>query len=503
MPCNPKIRESIIELGHMIYIHIESNQIKILALKKSLLGQYEITTFEKKHESDLLDQGRVVNVDLLASAIKEGVTHANALSDRDVVLILPQGSFSFLKVDIPADIASSAVSSFVYDKARATLQMALDNSYSNYFVKELANQKQVSFYAIDSSVLDSFNETLTLLNLKAVHIVPETLAIFKLFEKTLRQEKKENIWYVSYSGSDLSGYLFDSGGLASETHWKAKIDEGSKLEEILKAKTDEFAEQGNKLSRIILSGNASDSVRQDTFTKAVGAWTNPLKRIIPNFYDTYLKSLVIPTGTPFPILTFDVCFGTFILLQENKEFQLLKKAPKTMFKGAGTSFSLPKIPLFRKELMIFLVAFGISFGAFFLLSRSNFASMKLPSMPSISNPFARVQPTPTAIPTIAPTPTPSYDKETIRVKILNGSGEVGIASTAKTLLTDAGFKEIVTANADNYEYATSVYQIKTKFTGVEDELTTALDGSVKAPKIEELDAGDTSDVIIILGSDFK
>ena len=355
---------------------------------------------------------------------------------------------------------------------------------------------------MDSSVLDSFNQVLALLNLKVVHVVPETLSIFKLFEKTLRQEKKENIWYVSYSGSDLSGYLYDSGGLASETHWKAKIEEGTKLEEILKAKTDEFAEQGNKLNRIILSGNASDSVRQDTFTKAVGAWTNPLKRIIPNFYDSYLKSLVIPTGTAFPILTFDVCFGTFILLQENKEFQLLKKAPKTMSKGMP-SFSMPKVPLFRKELLIFLVAFGLSFGAFFLLSRTNFASMKMPSMPSISNPFAVLKPTPTAVPTIAATPTPSYDKEMIRVKILNGSGEVGIASTAKELLSNGGFKEIVTANADNYNYETTVYQIKAEFSDVEEELTKALDGTVKAPKVEELDADDTSDVIIILGADFK
>jgi len=488
----------------MIYIHFESYQVKILALKKSLLGQYEVTTFEKKHEAELLNEGKIVNVDVLASAIKEGITHANALSDRDVVLILPQESFSFLRVDIPVDITSSAISSFVYDKARTTLQFNIDDCYSNYFVKEVAGTKQVSFYAIDNSILESFSQALALLNLKIVHIVPETLAIFKLFEKTLRQEKKENIWYVSYSGSDLYGYLFDSGGLSSETHWKEKVEEGKKLEEILKAKTNEFAERGNKLNRIILSGNASDSVRQDTFTKAVGAWTNPLKRIIPNFYDSYLKSLVIPTNAIFPILTFDVCFGTFILLQENKDFQLLKKTPKVRFMGAP-SFSMPKIPLFRKELLIFVIAFGLSFGGFFLLSRSNFGFIKLPTatMPRISNPFAKVEPSPTPIPTVAPTPTPSYDKETIRIKILNGSGEVGIAGTAKTLLSDGGFKEIVTANADNYEYETTVYQIKTEFGDVEEELTKALDGTVKTPKIEELDDDDTSDVIIILGADFK
>lgn len=486
----------------MIYIHIESGQIKILALKKSLLGQYEITTFEKKHETELLTSGKVANIDVLTSAVKEGITHANALSDKDVVLILPQESFSFLKVEIPSDIANSAVSSFIYDKARTTLQIDLNSSYSNYFTKESTTQKQASFYALDSAVLDSYSEALALLNLKIVHVVPETLAIFKLFEKTLRQEKKENIWYVSYSGVDLSGYLFESGGLASELHWKAKIEGDNKLEEILKVQTDAFAEQGNKLNRIILSGNASDSIRQDTFTKAVGAWTNPLKRIIPNFYDSYLKSLVIPTGTPFPILTFDVCFGAFILLQENKDFQLLKNTPKSM-KGAGFKFSMPRIPLFRKELLIFLVAFGLSFGAFFLLSRSNFTSMKLPSLPTIPNPFAVVKPSPTPIPTTVPTPTPSFDKETIRIKILNGAGTVGIASTAKTLLSDGGFKEIVTANADNYEYETTVYQIKAKFSDVEDALTKALDGTVKAPKVEELDADDTSDVIIILGADFK
>lgn len=492
----------------MIYIHIESAQLKILALKKSLLGQYEITTFEKKHDADLLDNGRVVNIDVLASAIKEGVTHANALSDKDVVLVLPQESFSFLKVEVPVDIASSAIASFVYDKARSTLQMDLDNSYSNYFIKESAAQKQVSFYALESSVLDSFTEALTLLNLKVVHVVPETLAIFKLFEKTLRQEKKENIWYVSYSGSDLNGYLFDSGGPLADPHWKAKLEEGKKIEEILKAQTDGFAERGNKLNRIILSGNASDSIRQDTFTKAVGAWTNPLKRIIPNFYDAYLKSLVIPTGTAFPILTFDVCFGAFIFLQENKDFQLLKRAPKAISKRS--SFSMPRIPLFRKELFIFLAAFGLSFGAFILLSRSNFTSMKLPSItvpsvsiPNIPNPFVVAKPSPTTIPTTAPTPTPSYDKETIRIKILNGAGTPGIASTAKSLLSDGGFKEIVTANADNYDYTTTVYQIKAEYNDVKSELTKALDGSVKTPKVEKLSDKDTSDIIVILGSDFK
>jgi hypothetical protein len=113
------------------------------------------------------------------------------------------------------------------------------------------------------------------------------------------------------------------------------------------------------------------------------------------------------------------------------------------------------------------------------------------------------KPSPTTIPTTAPTPTPSYDKETIRIKILNGAGTPGIASTAKSLLSDGGFKEIVTANADNYDYTTTVYQIKAEYNDVKSELTKALDGSVKTPKVEKLSDKDTSDIIVILGSDFK
>lgn len=488
----------------MIYIHIESHQLKILALKKSLLGQYEVTTFEKKHETELLSEGKVVNVDVLASAIKEGITHANALADKEVVLILPHEAFGFMRVDVPGDIANAAIATFVHDKALATMQLDLATSYTNFVVKDVGTQKQVSFYAIDLPTLDSYNEALSLLGLRAQSVIPETLAIFKLFEKTLRQEKKENIWYVSYSGADLSGYLFDSGGPTSQPHWKAKLADGQKIEDIMKEQTDRFEQEGNKLNRIILSGNASDSVRQDTFTKAVGAWTNPLKRIIPNFYDVYLKTLVIPTGTTFPILSFDVCFGAFVFMQENKDFQLLKNPPRTA-KGKGLTFSMPKVPLFSKELLIFLVAFGLSFGAFFAASRINGASLQLPSvnLSSISNPFSQTKPSPTPAPSATPTPTPSYDKETLRVKILNGVGTPGIAGTAKKLLSDGGFKEIVTANADNYDYTTTVYQIKKKYAGVDAALTSALDGSVQKPKVESLDDDDTSDVIVILGADFK
>lgn len=482
----------------MLYIYIESNQIKVLNLKRTLLGQQEVSFFEKRHEVNLLSNGKVANVDVLASALKEAVSHANALAEKEVFLILPQESFYFMKADIPADIATSAVSSFINDKARSSLAVDVDNCYANFFVRENDKQKQVSYYAIEMDAVEKFAETLNLLGLKLVSLLPDTLAIFKLFEKTLRREKKENIFYVSFGQQELEGYLYDSGGLYSAEKWKYRLNPEESLEQALKAKADEFAEKGTKLNRVILSGPSSEGVRQDTFTKAVGAWTNPLKRIIPNFYEEYLKTLVVPTGISFPILSLDVCFGAFVFAQENKDFQMLKKPVKV--KSSGGGFSFPRIPIFRKEVLIFLLTFALSFGAFVGLSKVNFGGF---SLPKIENPLSFAKPTPTQAPTATPTPAPAFEKETIRVKVLNGSGTAGRASEVKDLLSQAGYEEILTGNADNFDYETTVFQIKKVYKNLDKELVKDLDNAVETPKVETLDDEETSDVIIIIGSDFQ
>ncbi|MBI1863092.1 hypothetical protein HYS00_03160, partial [Candidatus Microgenomates bacterium] len=110
----------------MIFIALDNKQIKLLLLKKTLLGQYEVDFFEKQHEVALLENGMVQNVDVLASAIKEGLTQLSANQEKEVILMLPQESFQFMKSDVPADIASSAIGAFVQDKARAKFQFDLE-----------------------------------------------------------------------------------------------------------------------------------------------------------------------------------------------------------------------------------------------------------------------------------------------------------------------------------------------------------------------------------------
>ncbi len=485
----------------MIYLFIDAHNIKLLDLKKTMLGQQETYFFAKKHEAQLLNNGKVVNVDLLASAIKEALNLAanQPISDKDVTLILPQESFHFIRTEVPADIAPSAMNSFIKDKARSVLPIDIDTSPNDCFVVESDKQKVLTFYAITGANLQEFTDILHLIDLKIRALIPDTLALYKLFDKTLRSEKKETIMYVRYEKNHVDGYLYDSLGLLKDKKWSHQITASEKIENLLKDKADELEEQKNKLNRIILSGHESETVRQDTFTKAVGVWTNPLKRIIPTFYQEYLKLLVVPAHKHFPLLDYDVCFGAFIFTQEDKNFSLLKGGTKIT--KSVKSISLPKIQLPGRELMIFIASFVLSFLFFVVLtnfkSPINFSQL-LKKSGSLN---VTVTPTKTPLPTV--TPTPAFAKQDLKIKILNGSGIVGKAGVVSDILKEKGFTEILTGNADNYDYTLSELEVKKDKQQAASMLQADLKNYVSDFKVTTLSATDSADVILIIGSDFK
>jgi len=480
----------------MIYLFVNDNQIKLLHLKKTLLGQYETNFFEKTHEAQLLDKGKINNSDLLASAIKEALSLTSTKGENEVFLILPQEAFYFLRTEVPGDIAPSAIGPFIRDKARAVLPIDIENCISDCFIQETDPQKSLSFYALDREVLQNYQQTLSLIDLKIIGILPDTLAYFKLFEKTLRKEKKENILYVSCDKKSLLGYFFNSYGLVDPLPWKTIIDSDTlSLEKVLKEKALEQQNNKKKLNRVIISGSGSENIRQDTFTKAIGVWTNPLKRIIPTFYNDYLKLLVINQKKQFPILQFDVCFGAFIFHQENKNFSLLKNGYKFV-KKETKPLSFPKLSLPSKEVLIFVGSFVLSFLFFLLIS-----NMKI-SLPVFNKPTVPIKNlSPTSSP--LPTPTPSFKKEDLKIKVLNGSGTVGKANDVKDILKNKGYQEVLTGNADNFNYTQSELEVKkSKFEAI-NMIKTDLKDYVASFKQTELVATEAADVVLIIGKDFK
>src|SRR3990167_3125731 len=437
----------------MIYLYIGKNTIKLVCLTKTLLGQYNLSFFEKKHSVALLEDGQIQNIDLVASAVKEAITGAapTEIKDRDIYLILPQESFSFARYSVPADIQESAIVPFIKDKARASLPFELDSSLYDFMVLRMQTESAVQFFALKNEHFDLFGQVFTLLGLNLTAVVPETAGYFKLFEKTLKKDKKEQVIFATYDDGAPFAFVYDSLGLVSEE----RIELGEDIKKSLKKQADEMKEKAMKPDRLILSGEESKTVRQDLFTKDVGVWTNPLEKIVTNFYKEYLKLLVSPEKSVLPFLTFDVCLGGFILATENPNFSLLGKNGRKVKK----------------------------------MSASKPITLAPTAGPKESEP------------TVAPTP--NFKKEELKIKILNGSGTVGKATEVKDILKEAGYVDILTGNADNFDYTVTEIQIKkdkkAAFELLKNDLKKNI--SLKTPTI--LDEDDAADVILIIGTDFE
>ncbi|QQG47673.1 MAG: LytR C-terminal domain-containing protein [Candidatus Woesebacteria bacterium] len=79
-------------------------------------------------------------------------------------------------------------------------------------------------------------------------------------------------------------------------------------------------------------------------------------------------------------------------------------------------------------------------------------------------PSSTLPPTPagTSSPSITPSPSPipAEKLSSLKISILNGSGKIGVASNAKSLLEKAGFTVTSTANAQTFDYTDTIIQVK-------------------------------------------
>lgn len=483
----------------MVYLYIGKNSIKLLSLSKTLLGQFNISFFQKNHENDLLEDGKVKNVDLVASAVKEALTLAkpNAVTDTQVYLVLPQDSFQFVGYDIPVDISETAIAPFVRDKARAELKFDIETALYDYLLVQQDGKAKVLLYAQNKNNFSDFSQIFKLLGLTITAVLPETLAYYKLFEKTIRADKQETFFYVFYDEKKSFGYLFNSYGLLQPKKYTFTDD----IETSLKTRVEKLEKESVKVNRIILSGGQSEKFRQDLFTKKVGVWTNPLKKIILNFYQEYVKLLIVTPNESLPLLDLDACLGAFIFSKENTSFSFNGKAKsfasssKKMASPGGRSISISKHDFF-----IFIVSFIISFAVIFLYPRIG-AYLNQNNREAVTN-SPLVNPTP-LVPTAVPTPV--IDKKTINIKVLNGTGTKGFAGDVKEILQKKGYSEILTGNADTFDNEKTTVQVKDdKKVSLQLVLADLKDRvTIDKENITTLSKDESADIILVVGKDFQ
>ena len=280
----------------------------------------------------------------------------------------------------------------------------------------------------------------------------------------------------------------------NDQKWFSKINDKNSIEKSIKEKKQLLEKNKIKINRLILSGQASENIRQDTFTKNVSIWTNPLKKIITNFYKEYLKILMVESKEVIPILNLDACFGAFVFLKENSNFSFFKR--KSFYEIKQSESKKPSN--FKKELLIFFLSF-ISSILFFIFISNIKKGINLSSLmikPTTS-------PTPSPLPTPTITPTIVINKEKIRIKVLNGSGTPGKASAVKDILKEKGYQDILTGNADNFDYEQTVISFKEEKNNLVDIIKEDLKKYVSSFKTNLLSEKEASDIIIIIGKDFK
>lgn len=117
-----------------------------------------------------------------------------------------------------------------------------------------------------------------------------------------------------------------------------------------------------------------------------------------------------------------------------------------------------------------------------------------------------VSPTPMAISSPSPTSeaTPgagSINKAEPKIRVLNGSGTPGVASSFKDFLEGLGYKVASIGNADNYDYASTELRFKEAFKEFGDTLVSDLSSkySVKVSS-SDLSATDSADIEVIVGA---
>ena len=116
---------------------------------------------------------------------------------------------------------------------------------------------------------------------------------------------------------------------------------------------------------------------------------------------------------------------------------------------------------------------------------------------------AKPTPAPTAVPLPTATPTPIIKKDTIKVKILNGSGTPGKAGDVKAVMKEKGYQDIVTGNADAFDFELTEIAVKKGNEYIAESIKLDLADYAKDAKITVLGDKEQADVVVTVGKDYK
>jgi hypothetical protein len=164
----------------------------------------------------------------------------------------------------------------------------------------------------------------------------------------------------------------------------------------------------------------------------------------------------------------------------------------------------------RKGVIIaVIIALLLAGGAFFFFNRGATNNQQGNLTPTVSptlepteeptaTPSGSITPGETS-PTVRPTTGKVESATELNIQVLNGSGTVGAAAEVRDFLSNQGYENIDTGNADNYDYEGITINIKSSRQEFLTDIKSALEEKYTVGDSGTLSAGSAYDVVVIVG----
>ena len=163
----------------------------------------------------------------------------------------------------------------------------------------------------------------------------------------------------------------------------------------------------------------------------------------------------------------------------------------------------PKIIAFIVVLLLLMVALGFA-GNYFLNKKSGFNKQIVITPTATRAPLQTPTVSATSSASVTPTgkitPTPSITKSNITIEVLNGSGAPGVAGKMAAVLRSFGYTVSSTGNAQAFDYANIVIEVKKTETDALTLLKTDLSKNYTVGTASAtLSSTNSTDAVVIVG----
>lgn len=438
----------------MFCVDVSNNFCFIINLDKNYLGNFSVkkaTKIEKKPEENWEEK--------LPPLIK----------NHKIAYTIPNSKVFLHRFSVSSAVVGSALSSQILARAQELVPAPMVDLLYDFIVlnKEPHSSNQsVLFIAVALVTLQKQYESWKKHKVIPEFIVPECIATFEILKKYI--PKTQTFLYVDIDGASSTLAFFDQYGPLLTLSVPSEIQA---LSEEIKKAVSYFRSSYNKdVNVALVGGEGGEQIDIGAFGASTTFKTVPADVM----FQKELARLGIKVGKS-KVLSVEylnaVALG--VLSFENESLNLLKKgasvlvahkegthpptpqltiskpavAPKDDFVGRGQEKKSKK----RTVVLLFI---------FFILLFANGGVLLYKNLDKNVKKGSSI-PIPTVFPTPLPTPSPvPLERSALKVQVLNGSGRGGLATTVADLLTEKGYQEIDTGNADSFNYTATVIRIK-------------------------------------------